>query len=174
MPSQILIKGFRTRKCFLEEEYSNTGKPLPYKTIYMNIFLKLTPDPKECMSYISDNFIYNKKCNTNIVINNNNNFVLPCVWLWQDGWWYESLMYFPAHCRTTSYRRCTWQHNSDHVFRNIYTHILVNPVKRSIRHCKVQPHTTQNCTYNSNIEERDKVHQLYHYVAVEVSARSIW
>jgi hypothetical protein len=45
-------------------------------------------------------------------------------------------MYFPARCRTTSYRRCTWQHNWDHVFHNIYMHILVNPVKRSNRHCK--------------------------------------
>jgi len=59
------------RKCSVEEEYSNTTMPLTYKTIYMNIFLKLTPAPKEWMSYVlSDNFIYNIKCNTNTVINN--------------------------------------------------------------------------------------------------------
>lgn len=164
MSSQILVKGFHTRKCFLAEEYSNITTPL-------------TPAPKECMSYVlSDNSIYHTQCNTNIVINNNNNFALPCVWLWQDGWWCESLMYFPAHCRTTSYSRCTWRHNLDHVFRNIYKHILVNPVKRSNRHCKVQPHTTQNCTYNSNTDEKDNAHFSYAITfAVEVSARSsIW
>jgi len=151
--------------------------PLAYKTIYMKMFLKLKPAPKECMSYVlSDNFIYNIKCNTNTVIDNNNNFVLPCVWLWQDGWWCESLTYFPAHCRTTSYRRCTWQHNSDHVFHNIYMRILVNPVKRSNRHCKVQPHTTQNCTYNSNIDKKDKVHFSYAimFVVERSASSSIW
>jgi hypothetical protein len=81
MPTQILAKGFQTIKCFLEEKYRYCTMPCTYKTI-TKIFLKLTPAPKECMSYVlSNNFIYNKKCNIDIVINNNNNFVLPCVWL---------------------------------------------------------------------------------------------
>jgi hypothetical protein len=70
------------------------------------------------------------KCDTNTVTNNDNNFLLPCVWLWQDGWLCESPTYFPDHCRTTSYKRCTWQRNSDHVFHSIYMRILVNPVNK--------------------------------------------
>jgi hypothetical protein len=82
MLSQILVKGFQTRKCFFGQEYSNTRMPLPYKMIYTKIFLKLTPASKEFMSYVlRDNFIYNMQCNTNVVINNSDNFVLPCVWL---------------------------------------------------------------------------------------------
>ena len=120
-----------SKHVFFEEEYSNTIMPLMYKTRCMKVFLQRMPAPHKCMSYVlRDNFIYNIKCNTNTVMNNNNNFILPCVWLWQDGWWCESLMCFPGHCKTTSYRRCTWQHNLDHVFHNIYTHILVNPVNK--------------------------------------------